>query len=110
MLVNFLIVQAAPGGPVELMIARLAGTPARPRRGSAAPGRARRPRGRAARPAAGTTTVKRGARGIDPELVRQLEKQFGFDRPAGERFVQMMRSYLVFDFGTASTATAPSWA
>jgi microcin C transport system permease protein len=41
----------------------------------------------------------RGAQGLDPEFIKQLEKQFGFDRPAHERFFLMMKSYLLFDFG-----------
>jgi microcin C transport system permease protein len=87
MLANFLIVQAAPGGPVDLMLARI--------RGATGAG--------SARPGAGTGEegVSRASRGIDPELVRQLERQFGFDKPAWQRFVHMMRSYLVFDLGTS---------
>jgi microcin C transport system permease protein len=55
-----------------------------------------------ARAGAGDVTAKyRGARGIDPDLIRQLERQFGFDRPAPERFVTMMRNYLLFDFGSS---------
>ena len=49
----------------------------------------------------GEDGLSRAARGIDPELVRQLEKQFGFDKPAWQRFLHMMRSYLVFDLGTS---------
>jgi microcin C transport system permease protein len=45
--------------------------------------------------------VSRAAQGVDPDLVRQLEKQFGFDKPAWQRFVHMIRNYLVFDFGTS---------
>src|SRR4029450_3172919 len=43
----------------------------------------------------------RGARGLHPDLIRELERQYGFDRPAPERFVRMIRSYLRFDFGTS---------
>jgi microcin C transport system permease protein len=105
MVVNFVIVQAAPGGPVELMIARLKGTAveATARFGGSAGGEtagSAAARG-AAGAAAGTdvTAKYRGARGLDPELIRQLERQFGFDRPPLERFVHMMRRYLVLDFG-----------
>jgi microcin C transport system permease protein len=42
-----------------------------------------------------------GARGLDPEFIRYLEKLYGFDRPAPERFLKMLRSYVVFDFGTS---------
>jgi microcin C transport system permease protein len=101
MLANFLIVQAAPGGPVDLMLARIRGATvqATARVGSTGGGEA----GGAARPggAAGDAGVSRAARGIDPALVRQLEKQFGFDKPAWQRFVHMLRSYLVFDLGTS---------
>ena len=41
----------------------------------------------------------RGAQGLDPEFIKQLEKQFGFDKPAHERFFLMMKNYLLFDFG-----------
>jgi microcin C transport system permease protein len=98
MLANFLIVQAAPGGPVDLMLARIRGATvqATARVGGTGGGEAG---GRPAQP--GAEGVSRAARGIDPELVRQLEKQFGFDKPAWQRFVHMLRSYLVFDLGTS---------
>jgi microcin C transport system permease protein len=100
MLANFVIVQAAPGGPVDLVLARLRGhaTQATARVGATGSGEAAG--GRVARPG-DDESVSRAARGIDPELVRQLEKQFGFDKPAWQRFVHMMRSYLVFDLGTS---------
>ena len=93
MVVNFVIVQAAPGGPVELMIARIKGTAveATARVGSAG--------GEMSGQAGAVTAKYRGARGLDPELIRQLEKLYGFDKPAHVRFFQMMRRYAVFDFG-----------
>ncbi len=45
------------------------------------------------------TSKYRGAQGLDPEFIAQIEKQFGFDKPAHERFLQMMGNYLQFDFG-----------
>jgi microcin C transport system permease protein len=102
MLANFLIVQAAPGGPVDLMLARIRGATvqATARVGGTGGGEAG---GGPARPGtgAGEGGLSRASRGIDPELVRQLEKQFGFDKPAWQRFLHMMRSYLVFDLGTS---------
>jgi microcin C transport system permease protein len=99
MLANFLIVQAAPGGPVDLMIARLRGTAgaATARIASTGGGES----GRTARAGIGEEGATRASQGIDPDLVRQLEKQFGFDKPAWQRFVHMMRNYLVFDLGTS---------
>src|SRR5438046_8202996 len=103
MLANFLIVQAAPGGPCDLRIARLRGTVAERTARVAGTGASETAGGRLARPGAGGDEdgVTRAAQGIDPDLVRQLEKQFGFDKPAWQRFVHMMRSYLVFDLGTS---------
>src|SRR5712664_4946616 len=93
MLANFLIVQAAPGGPVDLMLARL--------RGHAGEATARVAGTGGSETAGGEQGATRASQGIDPDLVRQLEKQFGFDKPAWQRFVHMMRSYLVFDLGSS---------
>jgi microcin C transport system permease protein len=104
MVINFIVVQAAPGGPVELMISRLRGqaVEATARIGGSGAGETGPPRPAQGGGQVGDVTEKyRGARGLDPELIRQLERQYGFDRPAPERFVRMIRSYLVFDFGTS---------
>jgi microcin C transport system permease protein len=103
MVVNFAIVQVAPGGPIEVMIARAKGT------AGEATARVTETGGETARGSnvqrggAGTelTSKYRGARGLDPDFIKQLEKQYGFDQPAWRRFVTMMRNYLTFDFGTS---------
>ncbi len=105
MLLNFVIIQAAPGGPVEQVIAQLRGHDvlATARIGGSAGGETAGPQATTA-PIATTqeiTSKYRGARGIDPALIKQLERQFGFDKPAHERFVRMMKSYVLFDFGTS---------
>src|SRR5205085_11786243 len=43
----------------------------------------------------------RGARGLDPAFIKELEKQYGFDKPPLERFIKMMKSYIAFDFGNS---------
>src|SRR5690348_17756509 len=48
-----------------------------------------------------TQTRYRGARGLDPAFIKELERQYGFDKPPFERFLLMMKSYLIFDFGTS---------
>jgi len=101
MLANFLIVQAAPGGPVDLMIARLRGHVSQATARVGATGASETAGGRVTRSPAGEEGATRASQGIDPDLVRQLEKQFGFDKPAWQRFVHMMRSYLVFDLGSS---------
>lgn len=100
MVINFIIVQAAPGGPVELMIARIKGTAieATARVGGSAGGETA---GAGAGATADVASKYRGARGLDPELVHQLEKLYGFDKPAGERFLLMMKHYVVFNFGNS---------
>jgi|TARA_R100001143_G_scaffold18289_1_gene20040 microcin C transport system permease protein len=91
LLLNFVIVQAAPGGPVEKAIAQLQGIGG----GGAGGG------------FAGTTQDLvnsgggdyRGSRGMPPELLARIEKLYGFDKPAPERFWLMVKRYLTFDFG-----------
>jgi microcin C transport system permease protein len=100
MVVNFLVVQAAPGGPVEQMIARMkgAGIHATGRVSGAGQGDA----GGAGRPVTtrgDSSGIYRGSRGLDPELIREIERQFGFDLPPHVRFFRMIGNYLVFDFG-----------
>ena len=97
MLVNFLVVQAAPGGPVEQIIARLQGHDV----GAAArvTGEGGDQRDLARHTEAAATSRYRGAQGVDPDLIRQLEHLYGFDRPAHERFFLMIGQYLRFDFG-----------
>jgi len=99
MLINFIVIQAAPGGPVEQAIAQLtgAGAPITQRITRTGTGEQITPQAPAqAEPGKGRY---RGAQGLDPEFIKELEKRFGFDRPMHERFLQMMRSYLMFDFG-----------
>ncbi|UYN95079.1 MAG: microcin C ABC transporter permease YejB [Enhydrobacter sp.] len=96
MVINFVVIQAAPGGPVEQMLAQIQGT---------AVGATERFSGSAT----GGETVRgtqsesagayRGARGLPRELIERIEKMYGFDKPVHERFLLMMKNYLVFDFG-----------
>ncbi len=97
MVLNFFIVQAAPGGPVEQMIARIEGTAVGATErfsGSASGGEMLRQQN-----TEGGSGAYRGARGLPKELVQRIERMYGFDKPIYERFLLMMKSYLVFDFG-----------
>jgi len=98
MLVNFIVVQAAPGGPVERLIAEIKG------RGVAATARfaGSAEGGEVSQGDAGAGTSAseyRGARGLDPALIEEIEKLYGFDKPPHERFLKMIRNYVLFDFG-----------
>ncbi|MBP3687407.1 MAG: microcin C ABC transporter permease YejB [Alphaproteobacteria bacterium] len=87
LLINFSIIQLAPGGPVEYMLAQYKGM------NTSATGNIN----------AGVPNLNeqkyQGAKGVPDDLVKELEKQFGFDKPVGERFFKMLKDYLSFDFG-----------
>ncbi len=97
MLINFLIIQTAPGGPVEQAIAQITGE------GADITGRITQSgSGETLAPKTlqGSTPSRyRGAQGLDPEFIEELEQRFGFDKPMHERFFHMVKSYIVFDFG-----------
>jgi microcin C transport system permease protein len=102
MLATFAIVQFAPGGPVEQVIAKISGADTgATSRISGSPGGDFGARGQM-QGGAGADSINskyRGARGLDPQFIKQLEKQFGFDKPAYERFFIMVWNYIRFDFG-----------
>jgi microcin C transport system permease protein len=102
MLVSFVVVQFAPGGPVERVIAQLSGSDTgATSRISGSPGGdfGGRAGAQGASQIDASTSKYRGAQGLDPEFIKSLEKQFGFDKPPAERFLLMLKNYAVFDFG-----------
>ena len=95
-LLNFVIIQFAPGGPVESTIARLQGIDV----------------GATERVSGGindgldsqnnfisSNNTYVGAQGLDPSIIAEIEKMYGFDKPAHIRFFKMIKNYLIFDFG-----------
>lgn len=101
MLVTFVVIQFAPGGPVERVIAQIQGTDvsATARIGGSAAGDFGMGRQQSPTADSSATSKYRGARGLDPEFILELERQFGFDKPAHERFFLMIWNYMRFDFG-----------
>jgi microcin C transport system permease protein len=99
MFVSFVIVQFAPGGPIEREIAELSGadTGAGARTGGS--GSDFGSRGRLGTGFNDASSKYRGAQGLDPEFIKRLEVQFGFDKPAYQRFAIMLWDYARFDFG-----------
>lgn len=97
--VNFFIVQAAPGGPVEQAIARI--RHAEMDATSRVSGAGGSDLGAKSNALSGenAATAYRGAQGIDPKLIKDIEKMYGFDKPLHERYFQMLWSYLHFDLG-----------
>ncbi|WP_430913299.1 microcin C ABC transporter permease YejB [Methylobacterium sp. sgz302541] len=100
MLITFTIVQFAPGGPVERVLAQLQGqgdgTMSRVTGGAGDLGAG----AAASRSGGGEANARyRGAQGLSPQFIAKLEQQFGFDKPAPERFAKMLWDYARFDFG-----------
>ena len=98
MLLNFIIIQFAPGGPVENTIARLQGIDV----------------GATERVSGGnqdaidtqnnfisSNNKYVGGQGLDPKIIEEIEKMYGFDKPAHIRFFIMIKNYLTFDFGNS---------
>jgi microcin C transport system permease protein len=96
MVVNFFIVQAAPGGPIDQMIARLKGSEI-----SATERVSNTGGGEIKGSSSAGEAQYRGARGLDPAFIKELEKQYGFDKPPLTRFLLMMKNYLTFDLGSS---------
>jgi microcin C transport system permease protein len=90
LLINFILVQFMPGGPVEQVLSQLQqeGNALDRISGGGGGGGGAQPVG-----------DYRGAQGLPPEFIAELEKQFGFDKPPWQRFLLMLRNYLTFDFG-----------
>src|SRR5579864_255384 len=97
MVINFAVIQAAPGGPIDLLIAQL--------KGVAVSATARVSGGGG--DVGGSSGQTRGSRGLNPQIIEQLKKQYGFDKPPLQRFALMMRDYLTFNFGLSYTHDRP---
>ena len=110
MLLSFALIQFAPGGPVERVLAQLQGTDvgATARIGGGSGGEVGAGSQGAGAGGVGDSGFKyRGAQGLDPEFIKKLEEQFGFDKPAHERFFKMITDYAMFDFGQSYFRDVP---
>ena len=107
MIINFAIIQFAPGGPIENILAKIQGINV---------GATARVSGGNSELASQSLNISnnisdgnqetysskyRGAKGLDPEFIKELEKMYGFDKPVYLRFVQMIKNYLSFNFGNS---------
>ncbi|MDR6816163.1 microcin C transport system permease protein [Neorhizobium sp. 2083] len=99
MAISFLVVQFAPGGPVEQVIAQIQGQDTGDRLSGGG--------GDTLQRGGGEESRYRGAQGLDPEFIKKLEKQFGFDKPPLTRFLDMMWNYIRFDFGESFFRNTP---
>jgi len=97
LLINFAILQFAPGGPVEQIISRINNPHAQQSAGRISGGGGETKGG----VSSAARSSYRGSRGLEPALILALNKKFGFDKPAHERFLVMLKNYALFDFGTS---------
>jgi microcin C transport system permease protein len=109
MLVNFLIIQAAPGGPVEQMIQKIKGTGvSATERISGGGSELLSARSQSAGGSSGSSSsIYRGAQGLDPQFIKYIEHLYGFDKPLHERFLLMMKNYVMLDFGNSYSSGRP---
>lgn len=96
--VNFFIVQIAPGGPVDQALASMNNMGSSNMIMERISGSGTQEVAAETPPGFGESGY-RGARGLDPELLKEIEKRFGFDKPLHIRYFTMLRSYILFDFG-----------
>jgi microcin C transport system permease protein len=94
LLINFVLTQFMPGGPIEQIIAELESDVGALDRISGGGGG-----GETLGAGGGGGSEYRGAQGLPPDFIADLERQFGFDKPPAERFLLMLKNYLTFDFG-----------
>lgn len=102
MIINFVVIQFAPGGPVEQVLAEMQGNAADATSAfSGQAGDLQESSQGAGNLQSGHTSKYRGAQGLDPAIIEEIEKQFGFDKPMHERFFKMLWDYARFDFGSS---------
>jgi len=102
MVINFIVIQFAPGGPVEQVLAEMRGNAASATAAfSGQAGDVQASGQSGGNLQSGSTSTYRGAQGLDPEIIAEIEKQFGFDKPVHERFFNMLWDYARFDFGSS---------
>jgi microcin C transport system permease protein len=100
LLINFSIIQTAPGGPVEQMIAKMQGI--KQGHGLGTSGNDFVSNNSASTVSGSPNqSLYQGARGLPPEIIQRIESMYGFDKPAYQRFLIMVRDYLRFDFGSS---------
>lgn len=99
MLINFIVIQFAPGGPVEQVIAQLRGTATDATSAFSGQQGDIQTTGNSSSGGSNAPSRYRGAQGLDPSIIAEIEQQFGFDQPVHKRFFTMIKNYAVFDFG-----------
>lgn len=99
MLINFAVIQIVPGGPVEQMIAQMTGTAVESTARFSGGGEGENLNSISTSDSSNFDSKYRGAQGLDPDIIKEIEEMYGMNRPAHIRFFSMLKDYLTFDFG-----------
>ena len=99
MLINFAVVQIVPGGPVEQMIAQMTGTAVESTARFSGGGEGENLNSNNNIDSSNFDSKYRGAQGLDPDVIKEIEEMFGMDKPVHIRFFEMVKNYLTFNFG-----------
>jgi microcin C transport system permease protein len=97
--INFFIVQIAPGGPVDQAIASMRGGMDEDMTLGRITGNSQGDLGGSGLDRGQNPSAYRGARGLDPEIIAEIERRYGFDKPLGTRYLEMLKNYGAFNFG-----------
>ena len=99
MLINFAVIQVVPGGPVEQMIAQMTGTAVEATARFSGGGEGENLNNFDSSSSSNFDSKYRGAQGLDPDIIKEIEEMYGMNKPAHIRFFSMMKDYLTFNFG-----------
>ena len=99
MLINFAVVQVVPGGPVEQMIAQMTGTAVEATARFSGGGEGENLGSMSTSDTSNFDSKYRGAQGLDPDIIKEIEEMYGMNEPTHIRFFQMIKNYITFDFG-----------
>ena len=99
MIINFAIIQIVPGGPVEQMIAQMTGTAIESTARFSGNSEGEIGQNLDIDNLSNNDSKYRGAQGLDPDIIKEIEEMYGMNKPAHLRFFEMMKNYLTFDFG-----------
>ena len=99
MLINFAVIQIVPGGPVEQMIAQMTGTAIESTARFSGNSEGEVGQNFNIDNSSNNDSKYRGAQGLDPDIIKEIEEMYGMNKPAHQRFFDMMKNYLTFDFG-----------
>ena len=99
MLINFAVIQVVPGGPVEQMIAQMTGTAIESTARFSGSSEGEVAQDLDLQNFSNNDSKYRGAQGLDSDIIKEIEKMYGMDKPAYQRFIKMLKDYSTFDFG-----------